>query len=287
MACGAGQAQPAPAGTVATSLSATVLGQSRTDIDHGGAFRWSGASLGVGVRRQFTPGLSAGVDARFGNEDWSFDLPTGWGSEAPWGKVLRPSLGIQVSYAPAPDLSLFIAPQVEWNYESGARAANARTYGAVFGATKAYSPTLFLGLGLGVFRQIGEMQYFPFVIVNWQINDAWRLSNPVQGGPAGGAGLELSYAFGNGWELGGGAAYRDYRFRLRSDGPTPNGIGRHSGAPVFARLRHRFGPSAHVDLYAGAVVAGKLRVLDGSGTTLQQSGYGTSPLLALSGSVRF
>jgi outer membrane receptor protein involved in Fe transport len=109
----------------------------------------------------------------------------------------------------------------------------------------------------------------------------------VQAGPAGGAGLELSYSWGNGWTLGGGAAYRDYRFRLRSDGPTPNGIGQNSGTPVFARLRYTFNPAAHIDLYAGAVVGGRLKVLDASGATLQQSDYGTSPLLALSGSISF
>jgi hypothetical protein len=35
------------------------------------------------------------------------------------------------------------------------------------------------------------------------------------------------------------------------------------------------------------VVGGKLRVLDSTGATLQSSGYGAAPLLALSGTINF
>lgn len=280
-------AQRAAPGDVTTTLNATVVGQTNTDIDGGGSFDWVGARVGIDVRRQFTPALSLGFNAAYGSENWSFDSPNAFGPVAPWGNVLRPSIGLSLSYALAPDLSMFVAPQLEWSYESGASASQGQNYGAVFGVNKVFSPTLFAGVGVGVFRQIDDTRYFPFFIVNWKITDQWRLSNPVQAGPAGGAGLELVYDFGGGWELAGGAAYRDYRFRLRSDAPVPNGLGRNTGIPVFAKLTHKFGPAAQIDLYAGVVANGQLRVLDASGSTVQQSDYGTSPLLALSGSFSF
>jgi hypothetical protein len=286
-AAGAAQAQRAAPGEVTTTLNATVLGQTGTDLDGGGSFDWVGANVGVNVKRQFTPALSLGFSAAYGSENWSFDTPGAFGPVAPWGNVLRPSIGLSLGYALAPDLSMFIAPQLEWSYESGASASDGQNYGAVLGVNKVFSPTLFAGIGLGVFRQIDEMRYFPFFIVNWQITDQWRLANPVQAGPAGGAGLELSYAFGDGWELAGGAAYRDYRFRLRSDAPVPNGLGRNTGIPVFAKLTRKFGPAAQISLYAGVVANGQLRVLDASGSTVQESDYGTSPLIALSGSFEF
>jgi len=280
-------AQRAAPGEVTTTLNATVVGQTSTDIDGGGSFDWVGARIGIDVRRQFTPALSLGFNAAYGSENWSFDTPSAFGPVAPWGNVLRPSIGLSLGYALAPDLSMFIAPQLEWSYESGASASQGQNYGAVFGVNKVFSPTLFAGIGVGVFRQIDDTRYFPFFIVNWQITDQWRLSNPVQAGPAGGAGLELVYDFGGGWELAGGAAYRDYRFRLRSDASVPNGLGRNTGIPVFAKLTHKFAPAAQIDLYAGVVANGQLRVLDASGSTVQQSDYGTSPLLALSGSFSF
>ena len=277
---------PAP-GTVTTSMNASALSQLNTDLDSGGNFRWSSAGVGLSVTRQFTSELSVGVTARYAVEDWSFDTPSAFGGVAPWGDIRQPSLGMRFAYNLTPDWSLFVAPQMAWNYESGASASDGATYGAVVGATKTFSPALVVGFGLSAFRQIDENKYFPFLIVNWKITDQLRLSNPLQGGPAGGAGLELSYAWSDSWEIGAGGAYRDYRFRLRDDAPTPAGLGRNSGAPLFARLTRKFGPKAQVNLYAGMVVGGKLRVLDASGETVQSSDYGVAPMIALNGRIAF
>ena len=160
-------------------------------------------------------------------------------------------------------------------------------HGAVIGAAKFFSPTLFLGLGAGVFRQIDKTAVFPFMIVNWQINDKWRLSNPFQASPTGGAGLELVYALDSDWDLAGGATYRTYRFRLRSDGPTPDGIGRNQGIPVFARLTRKLGTQGRLDFYAGAVADGQLRVLDSNGATVASSDYKLAPLFGITATLNF
>jgi hypothetical protein len=157
---------PAQPGEISTTFALTGLSQLSTKIDDGGRFRWSSVDLGGSVTRQFTPELSIGVNARYIAEYWSFDTPTAFGAVAPWGDILRPSLGLSLGYNLAPDLSMFVAPQVEWAYESGASASDGLNYGAVVGVTKVFSPTLFVGFGLGAFRQIDRMQYFPFVIVN-------------------------------------------------------------------------------------------------------------------------
>lgn len=281
------QAQPMAPGDVSTVVTLTTLGQTRTDIDQGGRFSWSGVDLGVDVKRQFTPAVSAGVSARYALERWSFDSPTVFGAASPWTDIHRPSLGLSLGYNLAPDLSLFASPQVEWSYASGASASDGLNYGAIVGAVKVLSPTLVAGLGLGAFHQIDRNRYFPFFIVNWQFSESLRLSNPLKAGPAGGAGLELAYAWSDQWETSVGAAYREYRFRLDREGPDANGVAEHSGAPVFARLTRRFGAAAQVDLYAGVVAGGRLKLIDQGGATLQSSDYGTSPLLALSATFRF
>jgi hypothetical protein len=274
-------------GDVSASVTLSALTQLNTHIDQGGRFRWSAADVAASFSRQFSAEASAGISARYVSEHWSFTTPTAFGPMAPWTTVERPSIGLNVGYNLGEDLSLFVAPQFEWAYASGGSAADALNYGAVVGVTQVFSPKLFVGLGLGAFRQIDRNQYFPFIIVNWQITDTLRLSNPLQAGPAGGAGLELAYSDSETWEFAAGAAYRDYRFRLRSDGPIPGGLGQNQGAPVFARLTRKFGPIGQIDLYAGWVVGGKLRVLDSTGATLQSSGYGAAPLLALSGTINF
>lgn len=280
-------AQSQPPGQTTTTIGAAGISQLKADLDGGGKAGWNSLGVNLNVAHQFTPALSAGVRAGYAAEDWRFDTPTAFGPTAPWGRIDRPSVGVNVSYATSADTAWFVAPQFEWAYESGASASDGLSYGAVFGVTKVFSPTLVMGFGLGVFHQIDDTKYFPFLIVNWQINDKLRLSNPLPAGPAGGAGLELAYAFDSGWELAGGAAYRDYRFRLNEDAAAPDGLGRNTGIPVFARLTRKFSPAARIDFYAGLVADGKLRLLDDNGETLRSADYGTAPLFGITGSFSF
>jgi len=280
-------AQSAATNPVSLSASLTGIGQLDARLDQGGKFSWNGVLVQGSAARQFTPEFSAALSLRYGYESWHFDEPSALGTVAPWGQINRPAVGFRMAQQIAPQLGLFIAPELEWSYESGASASDAKTFGAVFGATQYFSPTLVLGVGAGVFRQIDKTRVFPLLIVNWQIDDHWRVSNPFQAGPAGGAGLELVRALGSQWELAAGASFRDYRFRLRDDGPAPGGIGRNEGVPVFARLTRQLGPRGHIDLYAGAVTAGKLRVLDANGATLSSSSYHPAPLLAASATLNF
>ena len=41
--------------------------------------------------------------------------------------------------------------------------------------TKVFSPSLTLGAGAGIVRQLGDTKVFPFVIVPWPIDDRWQL----------------------------------------------------------------------------------------------------------------
>ncbi|MEO8122465.1 MAG: hypothetical protein ABI633_00270 [Burkholderiales bacterium] len=207
-------AQTQPPGETKTTIGAAGISQLKADLDGGGKAGWNSLGVNLNVAHQFTQAVSAGVSAGYVAEDWNFDSPSVFGPGAPWGRINRPSLGFNFSYATSADTAWFVAPQVQWAYESGASASDGVNYGAVFGVTKVFSPSLVVGFGLSVFRQIDDTKYFPFVIVNWQITDKLRLGNPLPAGPAGGAGLELAYAFTPEWELGGGASYRDYRFRL-------------------------------------------------------------------------
>ena len=65
----------------------------------------------------------------------------------------RASVGVNLRYSAQADLGLFVSPQFEWDYETGA-SESARSFGAVLGATKVFSRDLILGLGAGVLLQI-------------------------------------------------------------------------------------------------------------------------------------
>lgn len=280
-------AQGAQPGEVTGSAAITGLNQFDTDLDAGGAFHWGGVLVSANVSRQFTRDFSAGLSFRYDYQDWKWDNAASFGARAPWSKLSIPGVGLNLSYAIAPDWRLGFSPTVEWTGESGANASDSLSYGAVVSATRVFSPDLVLGVGAGVFRQIDETKVFPFLVVNWKITDRLRLGNPLQAGPAGGAGLELAYALSDRWEISGGGSYRSYRFRLKDDGPVPGGIGENRFVPLFARVSYAFTPATRADLYAAAFVNGKLTVTRADGNDLYGDEYKTAPAIGLTFSHRF
>jgi hypothetical protein len=275
-------AQAAKPNAVSTSASLTGLATFDSDLDsNGGSFNWSGFIANGSIMRQINAEWSVGVNAGYQYEHWSFSSPSAFGSDGPWASINRPSVGFKVGWQVQPDIGLFVAPQFEWDYETGAAEGGGENFGAVLGATKTFSRDLVVGLGAGVFHQINETKVFPFLIVNWRIDDKWKLANPLPAGPAGGAGLELVYAMDDNWDLAAGGTYREYRFRLKNSGPNANGIGQNQGIPLFARLTRKLGPNGRLDLYAGATVAGTLKLRDQDGNTLVSSDYNAAPFVAL------
>jgi hypothetical protein len=280
-------AQPVKPGQTSTFLSVSGVNQFKTDMNSGGSFDWYDANVRLGVNTQFTPNWGGGVFVEYGYQHWSWNNPQAFGSQAPWEGISTPQLGFSVSYSPSAAWRLSVSPSVEWSAETGVGTAGASTYGAVFLGTYTASPTLTLGLGAGVFRQINENKVFPFIAVNWRITDNWTLSNPLPAGPAGGAGLELSYKIDEQWTIGAGGAYRSYRFRLNDSGPYAGGIGQNRLIPVFARVSYQFAPSTRIDLYGVASTGGNVQAQSADGTQTVNSNYNTGVGLGLNLSHRF
>lgn len=272
---------------VQTEVSITGLGTFKTNLSNsGGSFNWGGGIVAASLGTQVNPQWNVGFNISYGVESWSFSSPTAFGGQSPWGTINRPSVGFNVGYAVQPDLRVFVAPAFQWDYETNA-SMSAQNFGAVVGVSKAFSRDQVIGLGLGVFHQIDANRYFPFLIVNWKLDDKWKIANPFRAGPTGGAGLEAVYTVDDDWEFAAGGTYRQYRFRLREDGPNANGIGQNQGIPLFARLSRKMGKDAQFDVYAGATVGGALKLYDPNGNLLVKSDYSVAPFLAATFSANF
>lgn len=280
-------AQGLPPGTTVGSAALTGIAELDTDLDRGGSIRWAGAMASGSLLRQVTPQFAAGVSVQYEYQSWTFDQPAAFGGVAPWGDIMQPRVGLTFSYAPSADWRVVVSPSVAWAYESGASTGDALEYGAVLVASRVFSPRLTLGLGAAIYRQIDETKVFPFLAIDWKIDDRWRLTNPFPAGPVGGAGLELTYALAEQWEAGFGGTYRSYQFRLDRDGPVPGGIGENRAIPLFVRLSRNIGKAAQVDLYVAALVNGQLKVKNQDGQDLASDDYATAPALGLTVRYRF
>jgi hypothetical protein len=268
------------------SSAITVVGQAEADLDGGGRAGFVAAIATLDAFRRFDARFAAGLGLRYDVEDWSFDGTTAFGRAA-WGTLHRPALAVPLVWSVRPDVDVALTPSVQWSFERGASTSDAVVAGALVSATRRFSQDLSLGLGVGAFDDLEETRVFPVVVVDWRIDERWRLGNPFRAGPAGGAGLELAYEASDAWELGAGATWRSARFRLSRDGPVAGGIGEARAVPLFVRASWRPARDVRLDVHAGATVGGKLAVMDAEGRDLVEDDVDTAPFLGVTLRTRF
>jgi len=268
-------------------VSITPAYEGKGDLDQGGDFSVSRSILRAGVSGQVTPGVRAGITLNYDYNDYSFSNPVAFGGVAPWNIVQRYGAALPLSFDLQDGWSIGFSPSADWLRENGADSGESLSWGAIFSGTKRFADGNRLGIGLGVFDRIEKTAAYPFLIVDWRFSDRWRLINPLPAGPSGPAGLELDYLFGGGWEVGVGFASRSLRFRLSETGPVKNGIGEERGVPVFLRVTREFGSQFALHLWAGAVMAGEMRVEDASGNQLRSEDFDPAPFFAATFVARF
>lgn len=271
------------------SVSVVGINQFNTSLNSGGSFGWSYASASLGLLNSVSPVTTIGMSLRYETEFWNWSNLQAYnlGGKNPWGTIQSPGVSFVYSHKFDSDWKLNLIPTIESTAEQGAELGNSLTYGAIVNASKQLSPTLNLGLGTGVFRQIDTNRIFPFIVIDWKITDRWNLNNPFPGGPAGGAGLELSYAVTPQFKVSGGAAYRSYRFRLSNSSAYAGGVGQNKFIPIFARFSYAFDRTTVLDLYTIANVGGAVSAIDAGGNMVLSTNYKTAPAIALSLVKRF
>lgn len=279
IACGAAaSAQPATNGTYAITPVYQITG----DLDSGGDADYAGVFTSIGRRWALDSRATLGLRLSFDYEDWHFHDIAAFDGVQPWNQLFRAGISVPYSYTTDNGWRLTVSPTVEFSGESGADFSDALEYGALVSGARRFGPDLTLGLGVGAYARIEETRAFPFLIIDWRITDRLRLTNPLPAGPAGPAGLELSYALGSGWEIGIAGAFRSFRFRLDEKGPVPGGIGENEYIPVVARIGRELSDSLTFNFYAGAALAGNLRVEDSDGNGLYDEDRDPAGLIGLS-----
>jgi hypothetical protein len=258
-----------------------------TDLDRGGDVAITETAVNLDLSRSLAPRWAGGVSIAYTYEDTRFGDGALGLSQDPWGAIQRPSLGFGLTYAPDEQWRFGFAPTVQWAYESGAPTGDAIVAGAALSATRIFSPDLTLGLGVAAYSGLEQTRVIPFPIVDWRIDERWRLTNPFRTSPVGGAGLEIAYRINDAWSVGGGGTWRRERFRLDRDGPVPEGIGEWRGVPIFARATYSLSPTVRLEFYAGVIVDGKLELMDRHGDEIVEDDFDSAPLVGLTLQSRF
>ncbi len=283
-----GQLQP---GQSASSVDATFIQQFNTELGSDGDVSLNS----IGVRYNLlhslgegrTIGGSLGYTADYFDFSGSF-YPKGYipGPFNPWGSIHTLNLTGLYGCKMGEDWKFRIVPSLTLSGESSASVSDSLIYGGIFTFTREISDKLTLGIGGGGFSELEEIRGFPILAVRWEFAPGWTLQNPLRPGPAGPAGLEVSYKLDD-WDFGMGAAYRSYRFRLEDQGFNPNGIGEHTSAPLFLRASRSITQSLNLDVYGGVLLGGSIKWEHSNGDELIGWDFDPAPFLAISFTGRF
>ena len=262
-------------------FSYTPIYQFDTDLDSGGSFdvqrHFLRFDISRFINRQWIVGLGLSLDY----ERWNFSDIDGLAGVDLWDEIFRPGISLPVFYSTGGKWRFGVIPSIEFAGASGAEASESLSYGAVLSAAYTFGPNLMLGLGTGIFERLDKSEVFPFVVIDWKINERLRLTNPFRAGPVGPAGLELVYSPEGGWEMGMGGAYRSYRFRLDDSSAVADGIGEVKFWAPFLRVGWRMGERYRFDINGGAMVGGSITIEDENGNELGETDYDTAPFVGV------
>lgn len=273
--------QPMDQGTE-VELQTTVFSIYDTDFDDDGSISMDHYEISAGLDQQLSNQFKTGVGVSYSLQDYDFSGSSGFGGLKPWEEIHTFSVSTSLTYSPDRNWSILISPFVESSAESGADDSESYSYGGFIFVSHAYSSDLILGFGGGVTSGLEDTEFIPTLYVRWRINDKLLLTNPSEAGPSGPAGLELSYTLSPRWNIGVGAAYRSYRFRLDGEGVAPDGIGEFSGVPAWLRVTWQPMEFAALALYGGYTFAGEIELEDRDGNFIADDEYDSAPFAAVS-----
>ena len=278
---------PGPGRKPQFSLTVTPMYQFPAHLGGGGWLSVTGVFVRADVVKQFDRRLGAGLSFNYDFFNYNFSGSTGFPVNKPWQEVQRFGFSVPIFLGLSDAWQLLVTPSAQFSGEFGADWSEAMIYGGNLALLNTRNKKLVFGIGLAGYAHLEEVRIFPFPLIKWQITERLRLANPFRSGPAGPAGLELSYSWKKPWEISLGAAYRSYRFRLDAKGPIPHGLGEHKTIPVFVRLSYKPAPAFGVDLYGGATFLNKLYLDAPDGDNLYRTKHSVAPLVGAAISGKF
>ncbi|SHJ39674.1 hypothetical protein SAMN05444000_10854 [Shimia gijangensis] len=269
----------------ATVVDGLALYQLDADLSGGGEFSVNRSFLRAGKLYRSEDGVSYGLFLSYGELSYDFDTSTA----APWGDIRDVRISVPIRFPVSDTATVFLSPQVRWDYEKGVSASDGRTYGVFAGVTWQLGNDLQIGPAFGAFTELGsdDIELFPALLVNWEISEKWSLSTGGGLGASQGPGVSLTYDHSRATSFSLSTRAEKTRFRLDNSGLAPGGIGEDTSLPVVFSFNYHPNPRMSFGAYIGAEFDGELTLEDTSGATVSTQSYGTAPIAGLIFRVRF
>jgi len=269
----------------ASQFDGLAVYQGNAGLSGGGEFSANRAFLRAGALYRFDNGTSAGLFLSYGQLSYDFSLA----GNQPWDTIRDVRISAPVRFSVGDTATVFISPQVRWDYEDGAGSSDGRTYGVFAGITWQVNPNLRIGPAIGAFSELGtdDTEVFPALLVDWDIAPRWNLSSGTGLGATQGPGVILSYQHTDAWSFSLNARSERVRFRLDNAGLAPGGVGEDRSVPVVLSVDYQPHPGLRVSAFAGAEFDGQLTLDSAAGAEISSQSYDTAPIVGLAARIRF
>ncbi|OHY54869.1 hypothetical protein BEH76_00780 [Shewanella algae] len=252
----------AEAPTSRYTLSLAAIENADTDIDGGGELGRRSYLLGARGDWQLDERWGLGVSLGYDKLDWDFSaLPTNGASDmafaaSQFDSAQRYSASVSLRYTLNRHWSLMLAPQLQYAYSDDVSSSDARSYGVIAGAVHRFDSGNMLGFGVAYLNDISEVRTVPYLLIDWQLSDRWRVGNPFQAGFTGPAGIEFSYRISPEMELGLGSSHRTERILVGENEQTLE----LTEISSFARLGWQLGQGFNLNAYVGYFINPELEL---------------------------
>lgn len=262
--------------------------QRDADLDNGTDFETRRYFTRFSTVRRFDEGATAGIVLSVGSLVYDFESD----NFDPWGDIRDLRLSVPITFRAGETASVFIAPQGRWDYEKDASASDGFTYGALAGISWRINENLEIGPAFGAFTQLEDsgLDFFPALLIDWQITDRWSLTTGSSLGATEGPGLTLNYKLDDSLTFSLAARYERIQFRLDDDGVGSGGVGEDENFPVVLTMQYNPNPNFSLAVFTGAKYDGKLTIENSSGDRIDRQSYDmvdTVPIFGLAARFRF
>ncbi len=260
--------------------------QFNSNIDNGGEIGISRGGLELRLGKKVTDQDSMKFKFKAMRDDYDFGGVAGLGLQNPWSSIDTVDFALSWFHAVDQDKTLFAAGLVRSSYEHD--FSDGLVGGGSAGFIQRYSPTLTLGLGVGIIGQIHDDPYvFPVLVLDWEISENLRVTSDLVTRFGSQTGVELVWTPNSEWSVGVGISYDYSRFRLNDSGIAPNGAGEATSWPLSFRATRHVSPDFDITFYGGVVYNGELRLFDQARNQLSIDNYDEAGVIGIMGQIRF